>query len=635
MREDAAARMAAAVAAHEAGRLDEAERAYLALLRDGGDDAALLRQLGVLRLQQGQVAGALAATRRALELEPQSAEGHANLATALHMAGDDTASVAGYERALALDPGRAESHYGLGCALLARSPEEARACFARAAVIDPDYAEAHCALGAACVALERYEEALAPLARALALDPDYVEAHRGRAAALQGLRRPAEAAAHYERAASLAPAHVPTWLALGAVQHTLGRHTAALEAYRSALAADADCVAAYTGLGAVLQELGRMDEARRSYTAALEREPHDVRALCALLAMQPVAAGDAHLATLESLTAGPAARSDEERIMMSFALGTALAESGAPQRAFEQLVRGNRLRRRQLVYDEAATLRMLERIPEIFTAALMQAKSGGGDQSTLPIFIVGMPRSGSTLVEQVLASLPGVFGAGERPDFNNALRQAGLDEPSQPYPQAVPALSAEQLRRLAADYLGSLRASAPAALRITDKMLMNFCLVGLIHLGLPRARIIHIRRDPVDTCLSCFATYFEQVPYAFDLGELGRYYRAYARTMQHWRRVLPAGVMLDVRYEALVRNFEPEVRRMLDHCGLAWDEACRSFYATARPVGTASKHQVRRPLFHSSIGRWRPPAEVLQPLLEPLAEIGEDLADGDAGRSAP
>ena len=187
MREDDAARMAAAVAAHEAGRLDEAERLYLALLRDGGDYARLLRQLGVLRLQQGQVAGALAGMRRALELEPQSAEGHANLGTALHLAGDDTEAIPGYERALALDPERAEAYYGLGCALLARSPEEASACYERALVIDPDYAEAHCGLGAALQRWRATSRHSSPFARALSLDPDYVEALCGRAAALQGL----------------------------------------------------------------------------------------------------------------------------------------------------------------------------------------------------------------------------------------------------------------------------------------------------------------------------------------------------------------------------------------------------------------------------------------------------------------
>ncbi len=614
----APADLAAALAAHAAGRLGEAERLYLAMLEQGGEQFRIRLQLGVLRLQQGDVDASIEASRRAIELDAGSAEAHANLATALHVKGDEAAAIAAYETALALDPNRAESYYGLGSALMGRSPEEASGCFARAAALDADYAEAYCALGAACFALGRHLDALAPFERALAIDPDYAEAHRGRAAALQGLRRAAEAAVHYERAASLAPEHPASWLGLGAVQRALGRHEAAQRSYSQALAVAPDSIEARLGLGAVLHELGRLSEARVAYEAVLLADPRNVSAHCGLVALARVAAGDPCLLRLERL-AGERL-SDDDQIAVQFALGKALTESGEPERAFRHLVAGNQLRRRQLAYDEANTLSTLERVAEVFTPQLLVGKRGAGDPSTRPIFIVGMPRCGSTLIEQVLASVAGVFGAGERSDLSDAARRAGLDDPAAPFPQAVPGLCAAQIRAIAADYLGSIGASAPAAARITDKMLMNFCMLGLIHLALPGARVIHLRRDPVDTCLSCFATYFEQVPYAFDLGELGRYYRAYAQLMEHWRRVLPRGVMLDVSYEALVRNFEPEVRRVLEHCGLTWSAACLSFYKTERAVGTASKSQVRQPLYQSSVGRWRPPADMLRPLLDGLGE---------------
>ena len=560
----------------------------------------------------------IAATRRALQLDPHSAEAHANLATALHLQGDDETAIASYEAALGLDPDRPESHYGLGAVLAKRSAEEAAACFSRAVSLDPDYAEAHCALGAALHMQGRSEEALAAFARALALDAEYVEAHRGRAAALQVLARPTEAAEHYAKAAALVPEHAATWLGLAAVERALGHHQTALRAYQAALGADPACSPAQLGFASLLHELGRLEDSRHTYEELLAREPHNTQALCALLALAPVARGDPHLRAAEQLLRGAHALAEDERIRLDFALGKALAEAGDPERAFEHLRRANLARRRQLTYDEAATLALLARIREVFTPELLAAHRGVGDPSPVPIFIVGMPRSGSTLLEQVLASVPGVFGAGERPDFRAAVERAGLETASAPYPERVPEITNAQLRQIAADYLGSLRAAAPEARRITDKMLMNFCFVGLIHLALPQARILHIRRDPIDTCLSCFATHFEQVPFAFDLGELGRYYRAYCAVMSHWQAVLPRGVMLEVSYERLVESFEPEVRGVLAHCGLEWHEACRAFHKTPRTVATASKSQVRQPLYRSSIGRWRPDAEKLRPLIEGL-----------------
>ena len=530
-------------------------------------------------------------------------------------------AIQSYETALVLEPERAETHYGLGTALAAQSPEEAIACFERAVAIDPDYAEAHCALGAAFYSLARHEEALVPFERALVVDPDYAEAHRGRAAALQALRRHEEAVAHYEAAASLAPDDAGTRLGLGSALQSLGRHDAALQSYRAALAAEPDRPAAHISIGSALHELGRITDARAAYETAIACDPRNVRAHYSLCSLARSAPGDPRVAAVEALAQDAGALSEDDRILLDFALGKALAETGEHERAFRHLLEGNRLRRGQLVYDEAATLRMFERISAVFTPELMRRKSGFGHRSALPVFIVGMPRSGSTLVEQILASHPQVFGAGERPDLNDAVRLVGGDTATRPFPEPVPDLTGDQIRIVAAEYLRTLGASAPAARRIIDKMLANFCLVGLIHLALPNARIIHTCRDSIDTCLSCFATLFDKVPYAYDLGELGRNYRGYRHVMEHWRQVIPAGVMLDVRYETLVRDFEPEVRRILAHCGLEWDDACLAFYKTERSVRTASTSQVRQPLYRNSLRRWRPPESVLRPLIEGLGEL--------------
>jgi LPS sulfotransferase NodH len=249
----------------------------------------------------------------------------------------------------------------------------------------------------------------------------------------------------------------------------------------------------------------------------------------------------------------------------------------------------------------------------------MQNTRGAGDPSELPVFIVGMPRSGSTLVEQVLASHPRVFGAGEISDFGRETRNIWSPEAAERFPEAAASATPEQLGALAARYLAGLRARSPSAGRITDKALVNFQFVGLIHLIFPRARIIHIRRDPIDTCLSAFSKLFTQAQsHTFDLGELGRYYRAYAALMAHWRRVLPDGAMLELDYERLVADFEPQARRLIDHVGLAWDDRCAAFHQTHRTVRTASAAQVREPLYQSAVGRSAPYRALLAPLIEAL-----------------
>ena len=291
------------------------------------------------------------------------------------------------------------------------------------------------------------------------------------------------------------------------------------------------------------------------------------------------------------------------------------------RRAFERYLAGNALKRREIGYDEAATLAMLQDIRNLFTPERVSALQGFGQRSDVPIFVLGMPRSGTTLVEQILASHPQVFGAGELELLPRLLARRG--DRSGVEVDTVD-LSAAMVCRVGAKYLADLRQLAPGAKRITDKMPANFALVGFIHLALPDARIIHVRRSPIDTCVSCFSTLFTVGhPYTYDLAELGRYHRAYQEMMEHWQRVLPAGVILDVQYEDVVADLDAQARRMLAHCGLPWDDACLAFYETERAVCTASAAQVRRPVYATSVGRWRAYQSSLQPLLQAL-DIDED-----------
>jgi hypothetical protein len=313
---------------------------------------------------------------------------------------------------------------------------------------------------------------------------------------------------------------------------------------------------------------------------------------------------------MEELAEDAAALSIEDRVELHFGLGKAYEDLGRPEKAFAQLLAGNALKRRQITYDEAATLGQLERVREVFTAELIRSRQGVGEPSPAPVFIVGMPRSGSTLVEQILASHPRVYGAGEL-----KIHLYTTVNGSQAFPELVPSMAGEQFRRLGESYLAEIKRLAPKALRIINKMPFNYIYAGLIHLALPNSAIIHTVRDPVDTCISCFSILFtEQLNHTYDLAELGRYYRHYEVLMAHWHRVLPPERILDVRYEDIVADLENAARHIVAHCGLEWDERCLAFHQTERPVRTASFAQVRQPIYKSSVGRRRTYEAFLAPL---------------------
>jgi hypothetical protein len=310
----------------------------------------------------------------------------------------------------------------------------------------------------------------------------------------------------------------------------------------------------------------------------------------------------------------------DDQVALHFALGKAYGDLARYEQSFDHLKQANAIKRRQLDYDEKLMLGTLERIRTVFTPDLMKRRSGGGEESPAPLFVVGMPRSGATLVEQILARHSRIHAAGRTEALTRKLAKfrrpeiAGGD-----YPEMIWTMSPGDLRELGSGYLDVIGPPAPETARVVDKLPRNFMFLGLIHLALPNARIIHVRRDPLDTCFSCYSRMSAgDRPFAFDLGELGRYYRGYAALMEHWHEVLPKGVLLDVRYEELVDDLEGRARAMIAHCGLEWEEACLSLAATERPAQGASLLQARETIYRTSIGRWRNYEKFLQPLLEAL-----------------
>ena len=282
-------------------------------------------------------------------------------------------------------------------------------------------------------------------------------------------------------------------------------------------------------------------------------------------------------------------------------------------RAFHHLDTGNRLKRSTFSYDAAATGQWFNRIATAFTPELMAKYQTAGAQSDLPVFIIGMPRSGTTLVEQILASHPQVHGAGELSALSLAIEKAGT------FPGSIGNWSADDLSRIGRDYLARIAPLANGKAHLVDKMPANFFYAGLIPLILSGARIIHCRRDPIDTCLSCYSKQFagEQL-FSYDQAELGQFHRDYQTLMAHWRTVLPAQCFIEVDYESVVDDLEGEAKRLIDFIGLPWDDACLNFHQTRRVVRTASVNQVRQPIYKTSKGRWQAHADHLRPLLAAL-----------------
>lgn len=619
-------------------RVDEAVACYERAVAITPGYADAHHNLGNALRALGRTEEAAAHFVRALAAAPRSAAAHRDLANTLVEVKRHKEAIDHYFAALAIAPGDAELYFNLGTALLTLNRyEEALANYRRALALKPDYAEAHTNLAMVLSALDRPDEAIASLDEAIVIAPGNSAAHTNRGQALLALKRPAEAVYAFEQALKIQPDHAVAHNNLGVALHDLGRLDEAIKHFETALkinakygqahtnldsalrgagrAAEAvargsatDVAATHFGMGNLAAELGHLDTARLDLERAVDLAPKNALYYHALSDVKRFTTDDRHLAGAMALAQDIATLSAEERMHLHFALGKILADIGQHEQAFNHQIRANALNRQTFSYDETETLAKFDEIQTALSAEIIRSFEGVGDPSPLPIFIVGMPRSGTSLIEQILASHPRVFGAGELEHLGRLVTGAGPND-----------LTRQWLQALGPRYLAGVEALAPRTDRVTDKMPGNFAFIGLIHIALPNATVIHARRDPIDTCLSCFSKLFlGHQRFAYDLAELGRYYRAYERLMAHWREVLPPDRMLEVDYEEVVADLEGQARRIVTHCGLEWDDACLEFHKTERAVRTSSVAQVRQPIYRTSIGRWRPYAHLLGPLFEAL-----------------
>lgn len=433
----------------------------------------------------------------------------------------------------------------------------------------------------------------------------------------------ARALEFYERAVAIAPDHRAILNNYGLGLKHVDRAADALKCFNKSLRLKSDCAETLTNKGSVLVVLGQIDDAIDCYAKAIKISPEFGKPYYNLAGAHKFEEGDEYSRLFEKIEPKIDSLPEIDRMNMNFAFGKYYESIKDYKKGFSYFLEANRIRRASIDFD----IEELEKSFSIVRSALPEGKewcsqTDVGSSSDVPIFILGMPRSGTTLTEQILASHPKVFGAGELKITSKAI--AGLnfkDElffPTDPEKRKV---FAEEIAGRGDYFVKKMREYCSTTDHITDKMPQNFRYVGALHLMLPNAKIIHCKRNPVDTCLSNFRILFgDAMDYTYSLEELGRFYVAYCRQMEHWNKVLP-GRFLDVQYEDVVSDVETQARRIIAHCGLEWDDACLDFHKTKRAVQTASVIQVRQPIYNSSVGRWEKYGELLDPLLKALEPV--------------
>lgn len=485
----------------------------------------------------------------------------------------------------------------------------------------PDQPNVWANLGNTYAEMEQYEAAYEAYKQAVVRDPQNAKLHFSIGVVCRYLRSLREAEAALSMSLKLDAQNVEAWRNLGIVYKTQGQSVAALKAYARALQLDANNPQLHSNVGNSFKSMGHVAEAEAAYKEAIRLKP-DIAEVHRQLAQvrNYASAADAHIGQMEELL-HRRGLPESERMQLCFALAKAYHDAGVVVKSWKYLKEGNQLKRKEYDYDPKGMAQWMEAIAAAYPEAAIQAQEGDGRLEDAPIFVVGMPRSGTSLVEQILASHPAVHGAGELDELRMLVQRVWPRwHEGAVFPAGARQLSAHHKLQLAGEYLRMLGQYMPQGkTRITDKMPGNFRFVGLIHQLLPNAKIIHCTRDPMDTCVSIYRHYFSgSHPYAYDLRELGMYYKSYKKLMAHWHAVLPEGVLLDVPYEELVADQQFHTRRLLDFCNLSWDDACLAFHETERPVHTASALQVRQPLHAQAIGQWRNEADYLQPLLDAL-----------------
>ncbi|MCK4839726.1 MAG: sulfotransferase, partial [Desulfobulbaceae bacterium] len=474
-------------------------------------------------------------------------------------------------------PCGSSKRYKSCCAILPKAspvPKEEKAC----SLVDQ---------GNSMLVEENHEEALKLYLEALVIYPEYARAHYNIGVVLEKTGAKEKAVVSFLRALSFDPEDGNAHYNIGVIRQEQGEEAEAATCFQKAISIKPDYAEAHYNLGVIYKNQGEFEEALRCCQKALLITPDYAKSHFLISSLQKYSGDEGHISEMESLFSQDHIN-DEKKMYLAFGLGKAYEDSGMHEKAFYYLKEGNKLKRKSYEYSVDETEAEFKRIKRTFTKSFIRSNSELGNPDNTPIFILGMPRSGTSLVEQILASHPNIYGAGELPFIANIISQLSLGGQTEKICATISKDGREFIIRLGRDYIAEIRKFSAEAKFITDKMPLNFMWIGAIILALPNAKIISCLRDPMDNCLSIYKNIFhEGHKYAYDLKELGRFHMLYQDLMRYWHEVLP-GKIYDISYERLVHNQEVETRDLLNHCGLPWDDACLSFHKTSRIVATAS-----------------------------------------------
>jgi tetratricopeptide (TPR) repeat protein len=639
-----------------AGNAGTAERRLRALDASFPGEASCRWLLGVALLDQGKIPASVATLEAVLARVPEFADARVTLARAYLRAGRAAPAREEVRRVLEKMPHHHLAWLAYGDVLVdLEQYADARLAFERARLTDPylervreataalaaddrktaervlrlilradaSHVAALCGLAALSIAADKPRDAERLLHHARKQSAHHPLIWRELGQTLMKLGRLEEADAAANRLIEIEPENPQNWITIGAVSSRLMRQERALEAYEQAARLEPAEVRLRMTIGHIHKTLGRRTESEAAYKAALAMDPGVAEAYWSLADLKNYAFSDAEMAAMQRLLAHDRLERSNAA-QLHFALGKAFEQRQQYADAFAYYARGNALRRLDAPFDIEHFERRTARIRAFFDTEFFGKRAGSGDPSTAPIFIVGLPRSGSTLIEQILASHSRVEGTMELPNIINITHQFDDIAASRDgYPETVGSAPAGLLTALGSRYLEETAPLRSGRAHFIDKLPNNFSHVGLIHAILPQATVIDARRHPMDCCFSTFKQHFaEGQTFSYDLADLGRYYRCYLSLMDHWDAVLP-GKVLRVQYEDLVRDPEANIRRLLDYCRLPFEAACLSFHQTRRSVRTASAEQVRQPIYTSGVGHWRQFERELEPLREAL---GDSLA---------
>ena len=609
------------------GKFDEAKRFLEEAMRQHPDFAVVHDVSGDVLLADGYASTAIKAYQQALRLDPTRStvlgkiEKAEQLIAAAQKSGTQSArkSTTGRQMAFEEEIHNAEQYAKSGD--LKQAEEIYRSVLKR----DPDHVEAARLLARIAFDNKRLKDAEVFLRHAASIAPDYARLWVDLTNVYRELDDQDSAMDCATKVLELAPAMAESHMLHASALAMTGRHDDAIRACETALQINPNKPGALCSMAHHLKTIGNQEQAIARYRECLQIKPDYAEAYWSLANLKTFRFDDREVAAMQALLENDDLI-DESRVQIHNALGLDNEARGQFDAAFSHYEQCNDLRRKVEKYDPVETETKYDKLIDIFDGQLLKKNTGVGTEDASPIFVVGLPRSGSTLIEQILASHSMVDGTFELHDLRNAVKNIRRpDQQKSSFPGVLPDLSADDLHKIGENYIESTRRHRAGAAYFIDKNPNNFVFVGLIRLILPNAKIINARRHPLDSCFGTYKQLFASgQPFSYDLTELGEYYLQYLRVMDHWQQLLPDFV-LDVQYEHVVADLETEVRRLLDFCGLPFEESCLRFHETDRAVRTASSEQVRRPIYASSVNLWRnyehhlgELIDVLQPLLDRL-----------------